>query len=244
VLASVVTPTKNSADLVHTHYRSVAAQFESDHRFFEIVYVDDGSSDNTVHEISTLAERDRRVRGVFLDPGCGQQAAVWAGLSEARGDVRVSLDVDLEVPAKMIGLFLKEIGEGADLVLAARTKRNEKGMLRRLGSRSFNAYMRLRTGLAIEDFGCGACALTADLVERMTKDRRPHRGLKHIAGRLAERPTNVPVAEVELSGTGSSYHLPQLIGVFRGAATVKVGLDLPPHVRVTRTHDDRLKNTA
>jgi len=244
VLVSVVTPTKNSAHLIHTFYRSVGAQLGSTHCFFEIVYVDDGSSDNTINEICTLAEQDQRVRGIFLNPGCGQQAALWTGLSEARGDVRVSLDVDLEIPAKVIRKFLKEIGEGADYVLASRVRRIRKGPLRSVGTRFFNAYMRLRTGLAIEDFGCGASALTAALVERMMNDHRPHRGLKHIAGRLADPLKNIPIEEVEISGIRSSYGLPQLFRTFRRGTRVMVGFDLPAHVTVTRTPDDPLKNTV
>ncbi len=111
---------------------------------FELVYVNDGSRDDTPELLDRLAEADPHVRPIHLSRNFGHQAAVTAGLEAAIGDAVVVLDGDLQDPPEVVGLLLERWREGFDVVYAVRTKRKE-GWLKRLG---YFAFYRLLRGLS------------------------------------------------------------------------------------------------
>lgn len=224
---SVITPTKNSEALISTHYRAVTAVMRRLAPAYEILYVDDGSRDATVSEIRRLARSDDRVRGLFLDLSHGQQTALLVGLLDNPSDVIVTIDVDLEVPAAEIEHLLDAIGAGADYVSGVRRSTKRKGLVRWLGSHLFHGYLRTRTKLSIEDFGCAATAMTRALKVRALTIPRSYMGLKHLFAASADSIANVPVAERQVAGARSAYGFKELKRAIRVEHRKKNGLDLP-----------------
>jgi polyisoprenyl-phosphate glycosyltransferase len=120
-LLSVVAPVYNEQELLEAFYGRVCAALEP--LRFELVLVDDGSSDNTAELLERLAENDPRVRVVYLSRNFGHQTALTAGLDHARGDAVVMLDADLQDPPELIPTMLDHWRAGCDVVYAVREQR-------------------------------------------------------------------------------------------------------------------------
>lgn len=131
-LISVVVPFHNEAGGVEGFYRELRAVLEAlaPHRF-ELVCVDDGSSDATLAELVALTERDPRVRVLELSRNFGKEAALTAGIDAARGDAVVAMDADLQDPPALIARLVEEWLRGADVVLARRSDRSSDSFLKR-----------------------------------------------------------------------------------------------------------------
>jgi dolichol-phosphate mannosyltransferase len=136
-LLSVTAPVLNEEDVLEVFYERVTAALEGVD--FELVLVDDGSTDSTPRLLAELAERDPRVKVVVLSRNFGYQAAVAAGIDHCRGDVVVTIDADLQDPPEVIPQLVAEWEAGADVVYAARQDRQGEGRLKLLTARWFSA---------------------------------------------------------------------------------------------------------
>jgi dolichol-phosphate mannosyltransferase len=121
-LVSVVAPVFNEEATIEEFVRRVVASL--DQREFELVLVDDGSTDETPGLIDAMADRDHRVRVVSLSRNFGHQAALTAGLDHARGDAVVMMDSDLQDPPELIPTMLEHWARGSDVIYAVRTERS------------------------------------------------------------------------------------------------------------------------
>ena len=143
-MISIIIPAFNEGNglrLLHRRLLACAATWD-DH--YEIILVDDGSTDGTLAVAEELAFDDPNLKVVALSRNFGHQAAVTAGLEQARGDLVAVLDADLQDPPEELGRFFQKCREGYDVVYAIRTKRKE-GLLKRL---SYKLYYRLLASLA------------------------------------------------------------------------------------------------
>lgn len=232
---AIITATKNSGPLIGRHYRQLVTCFEGRSEPFEIMYVDDGSRDQSTDIIAELSRCDRRVRGIFLHQSCGQQAALTVGLAATAGDPFLTLDVDLEVPADASGPLVDAIRSGADYAVGRRIQRARRHISRSVGSILFNISMRLMTRLPISDFGCGASAGTRTLANRAFQSAIPFRGVKHLLGQLADSLVEVPVREIALSGHRSAYGPRELLRTLTIEHRKRRRLVLPEHVEISET---------
>src|SRR4051794_11202403 len=125
---SIVLPCFNEQEVLPQTYarmRAMAGEFERWGLDYELVFVNDGSSDTTTEALNRLAAQDRHVRAVHLARNFGHQAAVTAGLSVARGEVVAVMDCDLQDPPEILPQFLAKWREGFQVVYAIRKKRKE-----------------------------------------------------------------------------------------------------------------------
>ncbi len=139
-LLSVVAPVLDEAETIEIFYARVVGALES--LPFELVLVDDGSTDGTTEALSGLAAADERVRVITLSRNFGYQAAVAAGLDHARGDAVVTIDADLQDPPELIPALLDRWREGCAVVYAARRERRGEGRLKLLTARWFSGIFR------------------------------------------------------------------------------------------------------
>jgi len=153
-LVSVVAPALNEEDTLEAFYDRVAAAL--DQVPFELVIVDDGSSDGTPDVLTKLAARDPRVRVVSLSRNFGYQAAVTAGLDHARGDAVVTIDVDLQDPPELIPELVRAWQAGSDVVYAVREAREGETWVKlttaRWFSKLFARIARLELPPGVGDF--------------------------------------------------------------------------------------------
>ena len=148
-LISVTAPVLNEEDVLLPFYERVRATLEDLGLDFELVLIDDGSTDRTPELLDELAARDRRVRVVHLSRSFGYQAAVAAGIDHCRGDALVTIDADLQDPPELIRELIDEWRSGSDVVYAVRRERTGEGRLKLVTARWFSAIFSRLTELAI-----------------------------------------------------------------------------------------------
>jgi glycosyltransferase involved in cell wall biosynthesis len=144
---SVVSPVHNEAEVLEAFHQRLRAVLGK--RDFELILVDDGSTDGTPDVLEGLAERDPQVRVVLLSRNFGQEAAISAGLDHATGDVVATMDADLQDPPEVIPKLLARWREGADVVYAVREAREGEGRMKLATSTWFTRLFNRLAGLDI-----------------------------------------------------------------------------------------------
>src|SRR5438094_5953572 len=163
---SLVVTLFNEVDSLGELYRRTVETLDSGPRTYELIFVDDGSTDGTFAALERLHEDDPRVRAVRFKRNFGQHPAMHAGLSRARGDVVVTMDGDLQNAPEDIPRLLEAVDAGNDVASGRRDARHDSWG-RTLPSRLINGMLRRFTGAPISDFGCAFNAYRRDAVEPM-----------------------------------------------------------------------------
>jgi undecaprenyl-phosphate 4-deoxy-4-formamido-L-arabinose transferase len=161
---SVVVTLLNEQESVEELYARTAAALDG--TSFELIFVDDGSTDGTWAVVEELRGRDERVRAVRFKRNFGQHPAMHAGLARARGEIVVTMDGDLQNEPEDIPRLVAAVEEGADVASGRRVARKDSWG-RTLPSRLINGMLRRFTGVGISDFGCAFNAYRRDAVEPM-----------------------------------------------------------------------------
>jgi undecaprenyl-phosphate 4-deoxy-4-formamido-L-arabinose transferase len=163
---SIVVTAFNEARSVEELYRRTISALDPGPRTFELIFIDDGSTDGTFAALERLHAADPRVRAVRFKRNFGQHPAMHAGLSRARGDVVVTMDGDLQNQPEDIPRLVEAVEAGNDVASGRRRARKDP-VGRSLPSRVINGMLRRFTGVAISDFGCAFNAYRRDAVEPM-----------------------------------------------------------------------------
>src|SRR5258705_3488074 len=143
----------NEQEIIPTLYMKLTEVMDSIGEPYEMVFVDDGSKDNTYKVLTEIYEHDRRVNVVRLRRNFGQTAALKAGFDFARGEIIISMDGDLQHDPEEIPRFLEKIEAGYDLVSGWRYQRRDHWLMRRVPSRIANWLMAKLSGIELHDFG-------------------------------------------------------------------------------------------
>src|SRR5256712_6294072 len=150
---SIVVPLHNEQENVTDLYDRLKAVMEINAESFEMVLVEDGSTDGSFHLLGEIAAVDGRVTVVRLRRNFGQTSALAAGFDHARGEYIIAMDGDLQHAPADIPIFLEKISEGHDIVSGWRKQRIDNLWLRRIPSRCANWLMAKLSGVDIHDFG-------------------------------------------------------------------------------------------
>lgn len=183
---SVVIPLYNEEDNVADMQKEVAEALEG--REYELVLVDDGSTDSTVQRV-TVSER---VRLLCFEKNAGQSAAMHAGIHAAKGSVIVTLDGDLQNDPKDIPALLSKLDEGWDLVCGYRAKRKDT-TFKRIQSRIANFVRSRFIGDGVRDTGCTLKAMRSECREALLPFNGMHRFIPALIASMGWKVTEVPV---------------------------------------------------
>jgi glycosyltransferase involved in cell wall biosynthesis len=178
---SVVVPVMNeqeNLDLLHGELSGVFDNMPGRHEF---VFVDDGSTDGTIHRLRALAAKDRRVKLILFRRNFGQTAAMRAGIQHVSGDVIVTIDGDLQNDPADIPMMLRKIEEGFDLVHGWRKDRQDALVARKLPSRVANWLISRVTKFPIHDLGCTLKAIRTELAGELELYGDMHRFIPILA---------------------------------------------------------------
>jgi glycosyltransferase involved in cell wall biosynthesis len=213
---SVVIPLYNEEENVAELHRRVKAAMDGAGKEYEVIYVDDGSTDRTLPLLQDIQSADRNAVVLSLRRNFGQTAAFAAGFDYARGDVIVTLDGDLQNDPDDIPKLLELIREN-DIVSGWRKKRKDPFLSRRLPSVIANWLISKVTGVTLHDYGCSLKAYRREVVKNLKLYGEMHRFIPAVANWYG-----VKIAEVETT------HHPRLRGKSKYgiSRTVKVVLDL------------------
>lgn len=204
---SVVVPLFNEEENVAEFFGRLRAALSGLGRRWEVVFVDDGSSDGTFRQTEKLADHHREVRAVRLRRNFGQTAALAAGFDHAQGAVVVTLDGDLQNPPEEIPRLLAKIEEGYDLVSGWRVNRQDPFLRRVFPSRIANHLIGWITGTRLHDYGCSLKAYRREILDEIKIHGDMHRFLPAFAGALGARIAEIPVRHAPRKRGNSKYGL-------------------------------------
>jgi glycosyltransferase involved in cell wall biosynthesis len=217
---SVVIPLLDEAPNVEAVCRELVDTLEAWGRTFEVVLVDDGSTDETFEILSRLHRADPRLRVIRLRRNFGQTAAFAAGFAHARGQLIVTADGDLQNDLRDIPRMVAKLEEGYDIVCGWRKDRKDR-LSRRLPSVVANALISRATGVRLHDTGCSLKIFRAEVVKSLRLYGEMHRFLPAIASEQGVRIAEVVVNHRARRHGRSKYGLSRAVTVVLDLATVK-----------------------
>ncbi len=218
---SIVVPLHNEQENVTDLYDRLKAVMEVSGESFEMVLVDDGSSDGTFHLLSEIAHVDSRVTVVKLRRNFGQTSALAAGFDHARGEYIIAMDGDLQHDPADIPIFLQKIAEGYDIVSGWRQRRIDNLWLRRIPSRVANWLMAKLSGVDIHDFGTTFKAYRREILEQVPLYGELHRFIPALAAWHGASICEVPIRNVNRERGNSHYGISRTFRVFFDLITIR-----------------------
>jgi glycosyltransferase involved in cell wall biosynthesis len=222
---SVVVPFYNEQENIPPLYVKLTEVMDAIGEPFELVFIDDGSSDGSYRVLLDIYEHDRRVNVLKLRRNFGQTAALKAGFDFARGMVIISMDGDLQHAPEEIPKFIAKLEEGYDLVSGWRTVRNDNWLRRQVPSRVANWMMAKLSGIELHDFGTTFKAYRREILSEIQLYGELHRFIPALASSTGARIAEVPIQDGVRKSGKSKYGLGRTIRVFLDLLIVKFLLD-------------------
>ncbi|HZY62400.1 MAG TPA: glycosyltransferase family 2 protein [Edaphobacter sp.] len=219
IVCSVVIPLLNEQESIPELYTRLKVEMEklvenSSDQSFELIFVDDGSTDDTFKLLRELAVVDSRVIGIRFRKRYGKTAALVAGFRRAQGRYIVTMDGDLQHNPEDIGRFIEKLDEGYDIVCGWREKRVDNVWLRRIPSRIANRLMRRLSRVDLDDFGGGFKAYRASVLREVSIYGGMQRFIPALASARGARMCQIPIKNIPRRFGSSRYGISRAVPVF------------------------------
>ncbi len=220
-MTSVVIPIHNEEPSLLPLYDRLTAVMQTIARPYEIIFVDDASTDRSFELLANLAATDAHLKIVRLRRNFGQTAALAAGFHEAIGKVIVSLDGDLQHAPEDIPALLAKIDEGYDIASGWRKERVDNALTRRFPSRIANWLIAKVSGVPLHDFGTTFKAYRAEILSDVNLYGELHRFIPALASFYGARIAEVPIQNIARPTGSSHYGLGRTFRVMFDIITLK-----------------------
>ncbi len=179
---SVVIPLLNEQESLSELYDWIVSVMQSNHFSYEIIFIDDGSSDDSWYIISQLSAKDTNVKGIRFMQNFGKSQALHAGFEKATGNVIITMDADLQDnPEEIPELYQMIVSNDFDLVSGWKKKRYDSVVSKNLPSKLFNWAARKTSGVKLHDFNCGLKAYNRNVVKSIDVNGEMHRYIPVLA---------------------------------------------------------------
>ncbi len=220
-MISVVIPVHNEEPALLPLYDRLSVVLTGLARPYEIVFVDDASTDRSFELLANLAATDAHLKVVQLRRNFGQTAALAAGFNEAAGEVVVSMDGDLQHAPEDIPALVAKIDEGFDIASGWRKVRVDNPITRKLPSRIANWMMAKMSGIELHDFGTTFKAYRTEILKEVHLYGELHRFIPALASFYGARVTEVPIQNIVRPNGASHYGLGRTLHVLFDILTIK-----------------------
>jgi glycosyltransferase involved in cell wall biosynthesis len=218
---SVFLPVFNEEENIDLLSDKLGASLGGLGRTYEVIFVDDGSTDTSLAKLREIASRDERVRVIALRRNYGQTAAMSAGIDHARGQILIPMDADLQNDPGDIGRLLDKLDEGYDVVSGWRKDRKDRWLTRRVPSMIANRIISAISGVKLHDYGCSLKAYRRDVLADVRLYGEMHRFIPIYARWAGARVTEIPVTHHPRYAGKSKYGLSRTIKVVFDLITIK-----------------------
>lgn len=214
---SIVVPFFNEETIVEELYNRIVRVMRHVGKPYEMIFINDGSRDQTGAILERIARADERVTFLDLRRNFGQTTALQAGFDQAAGEVLIAMDGDLQHDPYEIPLFIKKIDEGYDIASGWRVRRGDNFFMRRFPSRIANGLLARVSGVSLHDFGTTFKAYRREVLEGVRLYGDMHRFVPAVCARLGAKIAEVPIKNVRRKAGKSNY------GISR---TFRVAMDI------------------
>lgn len=218
---SIILPVFNEEENIKPQYENIIRSMEQVRWSYEIIFIDDGSHDNSFACLGEIARRDRRVKVVQFRKNFGQTAAMAAGIDFSSGEILVFMDSDLQNDAEDIVRLIEKINEGYDVVSGWRVDRQDKLISRKIPSRLANWLISRVSGVGIHDFGCSLKAYRGEVLRQVKLYGEMHRFIPIHASWVGARIAEIPVKHHARQFGQSKYGIQRTFKVILDLITVK-----------------------
>lgn len=222
---SIVVPVYNELENLQPLHSKITEVMRTIGEPYEIIFVDDGSTDETFKALAEIYDKDGHVITLRLRRNFGQTAALKAGFDFARGEVILSLDGDLQHDPEEIPLFVAKMEEGYDIVSGWRQERTDAWLTRRLPSRIANWMMSKLSRVELHDFGTTFKAYRREIIQDIQLYGELHRFIPALASWSGATVAEVPIKNVPRQKGKSNYGLSRTVRVLLDLISVKFLLD-------------------
>ncbi|HYA16382.1 MAG TPA: glycosyltransferase family 2 protein [Bryobacteraceae bacterium] len=220
-MLSIVVPVHNEEHSILPLYDRLTAVLVSVGRAYEILFVDDASTDRTCELLANLVETDAHLKVIRLRRNFGQTAALSAGFHQATGEVVIAMDGDLQHAPEDIPALLAKIDEGYDIASGWRKERIDNAFTRRLPSRIANWLMSKASGVDLRDFGTTFKAYRAEVLRDVHLYGELHRFIPALASFYGARVAEVPIQNTNRVTGTSHYGLSRTFRVLFDILTIR-----------------------
>ncbi len=218
---SVVIPVLNEAENLAPLYSRLIAVLTKTGKSYEIIFVDDGSTDSSFENLRKLQKQDEDLRVIRLRRNFGQSAAFSAGFDCARGDIIVTMDADLQNDPADIPNLLKKLEDGCDVVSGWRINRTDGYLTRQLPSRIANFLISMITEVKLHDYGCSLKAYKREVAKNIKLYGEMHRFIPALASWMGITVGEIPVSHAPRRYGKSKYGIMRAVRVLLDLMTVK-----------------------
>lgn len=218
---SILLPLYNEEDNIKLQYDEIVRAVDSLKVTYEILFVDDGSTDRSFEVLSSIASRDRRVKLIQFRRNFGQTAAMAAGINHSRGEILIFMDSDLQNDPRDIARLLEKIREGYDVVSGWRINRKDNLFIRTIPSRIANRLISRVSGVRLHDLGCSLKAYRGEVLRQVKLYGEMHRFIPIHASWVGASITEIPVNHNPRRFGKSKYGIVRTFKVILDLFTVK-----------------------
>jgi len=218
---SLFLPVLDEEENLGPMHAKIRAALDSLGKTAEVIYVDDGSTDNSLNILKQIAAEDPRVRVISLRRNYGQTAAMSAGIDAARGEILIPMDADLQNDPADIARLLAKLDEGYDVVSGWRRNRQDKLVSRKIPSQIANKVISVIGGVPLHDYGCSLKAYRRDVLKDVKLYGEMHRFIPIYASWAGARVTEIPVDHYARTAGKSKYGISRTIKVIFDLITIK-----------------------
>ena len=221
---SVTVPLMNEEENVELLYNGIVEAMDSMDEAYEIVFIDDGSTDGTFEIMRRLHQKDENLKVIKFRRNFGQSAAMGAGFEYASGKIVIAMDGDLQNDPKDIPKLVSKLNEGYDIVSGWRQNRQDKVIIRKVPSKIANGLIRHFTQVPIRDTGCSLKAYTKEIVKKIRLYGELHRFIPALAKIEGARIGEVPVKHHARQFGSSKYNITRTLKVIMDLTTLNLFL--------------------